>query len=89
MTDKVGFVEDDTIEGTERLLRRWFDVAPAERDTMAARARSSFLKRYTMNRTAEAIDRIFSSGATSFRKAHRGDWASSDADEHAGTKLTL
>jgi glycosyltransferase involved in cell wall biosynthesis len=89
VSDKVGFVEDDTIEGTERLLRRWFDVAPAERDAMAARARPSFLKRYTMNRTALAIDRIFSSGATSFRQVHRGDWASSDADEQAGTNLTL
>jgi glycosyltransferase involved in cell wall biosynthesis len=83
-SDKVGFVEDDTIEGTERLLRRWFDASPAERDAMAARARPSFLKRYTMNRTALAIDRIFSSQATALRQVHGGDWVSSDVDAQAG-----
>jgi glycosyltransferase involved in cell wall biosynthesis len=88
-SDKVGFVEDDTLEGTERLLRRWFDLAPAERDAMAALARPCFLKRYTMNKTAVAIDRIFSSETTSFRQVHGGDWVSNDADGQAGTKLTL
>ena len=88
-SDKVGFVEDDTIEGTERLLRRWFNLPPQERDAMAARARPSFLNRYTMNRTAEAIDQIFSSQVTSFRQVHGGDWVSNNADGQAGTKLTL
>jgi glycosyltransferase involved in cell wall biosynthesis len=88
-SDKVGFVEDDTLEGTEKLLRRWFNLAPAERDAMAARARPSFLKRYTMNRTALAIERIFSPEATSFSQVHGGDCVSSDADGQAGTKPTL
>jgi glycosyltransferase involved in cell wall biosynthesis len=88
-SDKVGFVEDDTVEGTEQLLRRWFDVLPQERDAMAARARPSFLKRYTMNRTAVAIDRILSSGAASSRPVHGGDWVLNDADGQASTKLTL
>jgi hypothetical protein len=87
-SDKVGFVEDDSVEGTEQLLRRWFDVLPQERDAIAARARPSFLKRYTMNRTAVAIDRIFSSGATSSRPVHGGDWVLNDADGQASTKLT-
>lgn len=87
--DKVGLVEDDTVEGAERLLRRWFDVLPVERDAMAARARPSFLKRYTMDRTAVAIDRIFSSEATSSRHVHGGNWVLNDADERAGRKLTL
>lgn len=58
--DAVGFVESDTLEGTERLLRRWFALLPAEREEMALRARSCFLKRYAMNRAAIAINRIFS-----------------------------
>ncbi len=58
--DNVGLVEDDTLEGTERLLRRWFDLARAERDAMASRARPSFLKRYTLKQTVAALDRIFS-----------------------------
>ncbi len=59
-SDGAGIVEDDTPEGTERMLRRWFDLLPAERDAMVARTRPSFLKRYTLNRTVDAIERQFS-----------------------------
>jgi glycosyltransferase involved in cell wall biosynthesis len=59
--DGVGLVEDDTLEGTERLLRRWFGLDTAERDAMAARARPSFENRFTMDRTALAIENLFSS----------------------------
>jgi glycosyltransferase involved in cell wall biosynthesis len=59
--DGVGLVDDDTLEGTERLLRRWFALPPEEREEMAARARPTFIRRYAMNRAAVAINRIFSS----------------------------
>jgi glycosyltransferase involved in cell wall biosynthesis len=59
--DGVGFVEDDTLEGTERLLQRWLALSPAEREAMAARARPSFVRRYAMNRTARAINELFTS----------------------------
>jgi glycosyltransferase involved in cell wall biosynthesis len=78
-SDRVGLVEDDTLEGTERLLRRWFDLLPEERDAMAARARRSFLGRYTMNQTALAIDRIFSPVATSDGEDDGADGDSTDA----------
>jgi len=55
--DGVGLVDDDTLEGTERLLRRWFELPAAERDAMAGRARASFISRYAMNRAAVAINR--------------------------------
>lgn len=61
-SDGVGLVDDDTIEGTERLLRRWFEMATADREAMAARARPCFLARYTMNRTASVINELFSPG---------------------------
>jgi glycosyltransferase involved in cell wall biosynthesis len=58
--DKVGLVDDDTLEGTERLLRRWLEqLLPSEREAMTAQARPSFIKRYAMSRTALAINRIF------------------------------
>ncbi len=57
----VGLVDDDTLEGTERLLRRWFDLSPSERETMAARARPCFFDRFEMNRTAILIRNFFSS----------------------------
>ncbi len=55
----VGLVEDDTQEGTERLLRRWLDLPAAERASMAARCYPCFLKRYSMRRTAEMLRDIF------------------------------
>ena len=79
--DGAGIVEDDTLEGTERLLRRWFNLAGAERDTMAALARRSFLKRYTMNLTAQAIERIFSPVASSAGLADGASWNSNHAGE--------
>ena len=68
-SDGVGLVEDDTLEGTERLLRRWFNLHPEERNAMAVRARPSFEKRFTMNRTALAIDQLFSSVSSSTGKS--------------------
>jgi glycosyltransferase involved in cell wall biosynthesis len=59
--DNVGLVDDDTLEGAERLLRRWFSLPLAERQVMAGGARSTFVARYAMNRTAVAINRLFSS----------------------------
>lgn len=59
--DGVGLIEDDTLDGTERLLRRWFQLSPVEKDAMAGRARACFLRQYTMNRAVSVIHRVFSS----------------------------
>jgi len=58
---RVGLVDDDTIDGTERILRRWFNLSFAERDAMAARARSCFVNRFEMKQTAAMICDFFSS----------------------------
>jgi glycosyltransferase involved in cell wall biosynthesis len=68
-SDGVGLVEADTLEGTERLLRRWFTLPAEERAAMAARSRPSFEKRFTMNRTALAIDQLFASVSSSAEKS--------------------
>ena len=57
--DGVGLVDDDTLAGTERLLRRWFQLSSLEREEMARRARPCFLARYTMNKTASLIYELF------------------------------
>jgi glycosyltransferase involved in cell wall biosynthesis len=57
----VGLVDEDTREGTERLLRRWFDLSPSGRDAMAARARPCFFARFEMSHTAAMIRDFFSS----------------------------
>jgi glycosyltransferase involved in cell wall biosynthesis len=76
-SDGAGLVEEDTLEGTERLLRRWFDLQPAEREAMAARARPCFKRRFTMIRAASVIQHIFVSVASATGK---GDGASRSAN---------
>lgn len=63
--DGAGLVDDDTLDGIERLLRRWLAMPPTEREAMAARAFPCFTKRYSMERAAEAIKILFSKGKES------------------------
>jgi glycosyltransferase involved in cell wall biosynthesis len=58
-TDGAGFVEDDTLEGTERLLRAWLTLSGQERDSMAAHTRPCFSSRYSMKRAAAVIRQLF------------------------------
>ena len=55
----VGMVEDDTLEGTEKLMRNWFALPQTERDAMSARAYPFFLSQYSMKNGAQAINRAF------------------------------
>ena len=63
--DGCALVEPDTQEGVSRLLARWVALTFGERETMAARARESFMRRYDMRRNAEAVLRVFEQTATS------------------------
>jgi hypothetical protein len=51
--------DNDTLEGTVRLLQRWFNLPAAERDAMAARAQPCFAARFSMERTAVVINEVF------------------------------
>ncbi len=57
--DGVGLVDDDTADGTERLLRAWIDTLPKEREAIAARAYSTFLRRYSLRGGAALINQTF------------------------------
>lgn len=57
--DGVALIEDDTLEGTERLLRRWLQMPTAEREAMAQRAWPCFAARYSMKGAAVAIRDLF------------------------------
>jgi glycosyltransferase involved in cell wall biosynthesis len=59
VADKVGLVGEDTLQGTEQVLRRWFAQPSEERSAMEARAKASFVKRYAINRGALAINQVF------------------------------
>lgn len=53
--DGVGLAEEDTREGAERLLRRWFELTAEERTAMAERARPCYAARFSMKAAEEAI----------------------------------
>jgi glycosyltransferase involved in cell wall biosynthesis len=55
VSDRAGFAEEDTLEGTSRNLGRWFTLTEEERKELAACARSTFLQRYLITRAAGAI----------------------------------
>jgi glycosyltransferase involved in cell wall biosynthesis len=57
--DGVGLADDDTLEGTVRLLERWFSLPAAEQAAMAARAQPCFAARFSMERTAATINEVF------------------------------
>lgn len=59
--DQVGMAEEDTLEGTMRLLERWFRLPAAEQAAMAARTQSCFATRFSMESTAAAINTAFAS----------------------------
>ena len=69
--DGVGLAEEDTLAGTERLLRRWLDLPGAERAAMAARARPCFAAHFSMKQAAAAIDEVFASGLPARRLSRR------------------
>ena len=56
---QVGLVEEDTLEGTERLMRRWLELPKAERDAMSARTYPFFISNYSMKNGARAINAVF------------------------------
>lgn len=59
LDDGVALVEDDTLEGTLRLLRGWLGMTPVERAAMTARAYPCFAARFTMRRGAQTIRQLF------------------------------
>lgn len=60
LADGAGLADDDTLEGTERLLRRWLAMPEPERNAIAARAHPCFLSRYSMERAASSIKALLS-----------------------------
>jgi glycosyltransferase involved in cell wall biosynthesis len=57
--DGAGLVEEDTLAGTERLLRRWLALSGPERAAMGVAARRCFEARYDSRRLAGAIAAVF------------------------------
>lgn len=53
-----GLVEEDTLRGTEGLLRRWLDLTREQRDLMGQAARACFEQRFTASAMARDLLRV-------------------------------
>src|SRR5581483_9482591 len=58
-----GFIDDDTPDGTERLLRRWLSVPSSDRTAMSLQARTCFAAHFSMERAAISIRALFADAA--------------------------
>ena len=56
--DRAGYVESDDLAGTTRLLQRWIDTPPAERDAIRRNARNCFARRFEINRAVDSLLQI-------------------------------
>ncbi len=53
--DGAGYVDNDDLAGTTRLIERWVQAAPAVRDTMRENARKCFARRFEVQRAANSL----------------------------------
>ena len=60
--DGAGFAEDDNRAGVARLLQRWLEIAPPEREAMGLRARASFEDRFEINHATDSLLRVLHAG---------------------------
>jgi glycosyltransferase involved in cell wall biosynthesis len=60
--DHSGLVEEDSLAGTEQLLRRWLEMGDADRGGYVENAIPCFRKRYSMRETARTIRDLFAGG---------------------------
>ncbi len=58
VNDGAGFADEDDLAGVTRLLKLWFDMPAAERDTMRAKARACFERRFEINRAVDSLLRV-------------------------------
>ncbi len=56
--DRSGYIEPDDLAGTTRLIQRWLQTSPAERERMRANARRCFQQRFEIGRAADSLQRI-------------------------------
>jgi glycosyltransferase involved in cell wall biosynthesis len=57
-TDRAGFVESDDVAGTMRLLQRWLDTSPAEREAIRENARRCFEQRFEISHAVDSLLQI-------------------------------
>jgi glycosyltransferase involved in cell wall biosynthesis len=56
--DRAGCIESDNVEGTTRLLQRWIDTPPTEREAIRQNARLCFEQRFEIERAVDSLLQI-------------------------------
>jgi glycosyltransferase involved in cell wall biosynthesis len=62
--DHAGYVESDNVEGTTRLLQRWVDTPPDQREPIRQNARNCFERRFEIDRAANSLVQILNEPRT-------------------------
>ncbi len=62
--DRAGYVESDDLAGTTRLLQRWIDTGPSEREMIRQNARRCFEQRFEINRAVDSLLQILNETLT-------------------------
>jgi glycosyltransferase involved in cell wall biosynthesis len=62
--DHAGYVESDNVEGTTRLLQRWIDTPPDQREVIRQSARNCFEQRFEINRAVDSLLQILNEPRT-------------------------
>ena len=62
--DGAGLADEDTVEGTIRLMEHWLRLPAHEQESMRARARQCFAQRFDIDRATESLITALSSPAT-------------------------
>lgn len=57
-SDGAGLVEEDSVEGTIRVLERWLQMSDEEKQKMRQQARDTFLQRFDINEAADSFLRV-------------------------------
>jgi glycosyltransferase involved in cell wall biosynthesis len=59
--DRAGYIENDDLAGTVRLLQSWIDTTPSEREAMRQNARKCFERRFQINRAVDSLLQVLNS----------------------------
>lgn len=70
--DGAGFVDRDTVEGTERNLRGWLAMGPDEYAAMSANARACFEAHFTVGHATSCLARVIQGDSCGTRQAVSG-----------------
>ncbi len=53
--DDAGYVENDDLAGTTRLIERWINASPAESETMRTKAQECFARRFEIGHATDSL----------------------------------